>query len=427
VNFPRVKPGRTIGESVTVKPKFMGDFDFIINVESNKGSFRKVVLVKVTKTARMSAAAAVTPSSLASTPILNPVEALQELYSDFQYIGEGGFARVYKAKRKDGKVVALKIPKTLDPAVGRAFVREITNWLHLKHPNIVELYDVNVLPVPYLEMEYCESSLARLQKPLPVEEAALIVFNIAEGLKHAHSKKIVHRDLKPSNVLLKKGLPKISDWGLSKVLEESMSATTTASFTPYYAAPEQIDKKYGHTDERTDIYQLGVIFYELVTGRLPFEGTLSQVMMGILKDEPVPPSQLNPAAREVEPIIMRMLAKRKEERYQSIEELQHDLARVLNMTYSESLKESKTLGDVKRATYYLTELLLINLKTNNPGEAYKYASDLAFYVTGELKEEVQKLTEQVKFRLEEGLNIPPELIEKAEIIVHKIRMGFKRI
>ncbi|WP_052304119.1 serine/threonine protein kinase [Thermococcus cleftensis] len=426
MNFPRVKPSRTIGDSITVKPKFIGDFDFIINVNSDKGSFTKTVPVKVTKTAKMGAAA-VTPSALGRTPILNPAEALQEFYSDFQYIGEGGFARVYKAKRKDGKIVAVKIPKTLDPAVGRAFVREITNWLHLKHPNIVELYDVNVLPVPYLEMEYCESSLARLQKPLPVDEAALIVFNIAEALKYAHGKKIVHRDLKPSNILLKNGLPKISDWGLSKVLEESTSATTTASFTPYYAAPEQIDKKYGHTDERTDIYQLGVIFYELVTGKLPFEGTLSQVMMGILKDDPVPPSQLNPAAKEVEPIIMRMLAKRREERYQSIEELQRDLAGVLNMTYSESLKESKTLGDVGRAKYYLTELLLINLKTNNAGEAYKYASDLAFYVKGELKEEVQKLAEQVKFRLEENLNIPQELVEKAEIIVHKIRVGFEKV
>nr|WP_238516260.1 protein kinase [Thermococcus gammatolerans] len=423
VEFPRIRPGKTIGESVTVKPRFLGDFDFTVKVESEKGSLSHTFPVRVSRTARVSAR---TPTPLTSTPILNPVEALQELYSDFQYIGEGGFARVYKAKRKDGRVIALKIPKTLDPAIGRAFVREITNWLHLKHPNIVELYDVNVLPVPYLEMEYCESSLAKLRKPLPVDEASLIVFNIAEGLKYAHSKKIVHRDLKPSNVLLKNGLPKISDWGLSKVLEESMSATTTTSFTPFYAAPEQIDKKFGHTDERTDIWQLGVIFYELVTGRLPFEGSLSQVMMGILRDDPVPPGQINPEAKEVEPIIMKMLAKRKEERYQSVEELQRDLARVLNMTYSEGLRKSKTLGDRRRAAYYLTELLLINLKTNNAGEAYKYASDLAFYVGGELKDEVRRLADQIKFRLEEGLEIPPELVEKAEIIVHRVRVGFEK-
>ena len=423
VEFPHVKPGKTIGESVTVKPKFIGDFDFTVKIDSSFGSMETRIPVKVVKTMRAERVA--TPTPITSTPVLNPVEALQELYTDFQYIGEGGFARVYKAKRKDGKVVALKLPKTLDPAVGRAFVREITNWLHLKHPNIVELHDVNVIPVLYLEMEYCESSLARLQKPLPVEEAALIVFNIAEGLKYAHSKGIVHRDLKPSNVLLKNGMPKISDWGLSKVLEESMSATTTASFTPYYAAPEQIDRKFGRTDERTDIYQLGVLFYELVTGRLPFEGSLSQVMMGIIRDKPVPPGQLNPEARKVEPIIMKMLAKRKEERYASVAELQRDLAGVLNMTYSESLKKSKTIGDLRRAVYYLTELLLINMKTNNAGEAYKYAGDLAYYTSGELRDEVKKLAEQVKLRLEENMSIPPELVEKAEIIAHKIRLGFE--
>ncbi|WP_297523253.1 protein kinase, partial [Thermococcus sp.] len=423
VEFPHVKPGKTIGESVTVKPKFIGDFDFTVKIDSNFGSLTSRTPVKVVKTMR--AVTGATPAPVTSTPVLNPVEALQELYTDFQYIGEGGFARVYKAKRKDGKIVALKLPKTLDPAVGRAFVREITNWLHLKHPNIVELHDVNVIPVPYLEMEYCESSLARLGKPLPVEEASLIVFNIAEGLKYAHSKGIIHRDLKPSNVLLKNGLPKISDWGLSKVLEESMSATTTASFTPYYAAPEQIDRKFGRTDERTDIYQLGVLFYELVTGRLPFEGSLSQVMMGIIRDKPVPPGQLNPEARKVEPIIMKMLAKKKEDRYASVVELQRDLAGVLNMTYSENLKKSKTIGDLRRAVYYLTELLLINMKTNNVSEAYKYAGDLAYYTSGELRDEVKKLAEQVKLRLEESLDIPPELVEKAEIIAHKIRLGFE--
>ena len=421
INFPRVKLGKTIGESLIVKPKYIGDFEFRVKVSSNHGSMSLSYPVKVVKTARATPTG--TPTPLTRTPVLNPVEALQELYSDFQYIGEGGFARVYRVKRKDGKTVALKIPKSLDPAIGRAFVREITNWLHLKHPNIVELYDVNVIPVPYLEMEYCESSLARLQKPLPVDEASLIGFNIAEALKYAHGKKIVHRDLKPSNILLKNGLPKISDWGLSKVLEESMSTTTTASFTPFYAAPEQIDRKYGHTDERTDIWQLGVIFYELVTGRLPFEGTLSQVMMGILRDDPTLPGHFNPEAKAVEPIIRRMLAKRKEERYQSVEELQRDLAKVLNLTYAENLEKSKTLGDVRRAIYYLTELLLINMKTGNVKEAYKYASDLAFYVKGELKEEVGKLAEQLRFRLEESLEIPEELVEKAEIIVHRLRVG----
>ena len=157
------------------------------------------------------------------------------------------------------------------------------------------------------------------------------------------------------------------------------------------------------------------------------EGSLSQVMTGIIRDEPIPPNHFNPEAKKIEPIIMRMLAKRKEERYQSIGELQRDLAKVLNITYSENLKRSKTLGDVRRTVYYLTELLLINLITNNAGEAYKYSSDLTFYINGELKSEVEKLTEQLKLRLEESLDIPPELVEKAEIITHKVRLGFEKI
>jgi len=307
VEFPPIEPGTTIGEEVAIRPKFIGDFEFTVRVKSNLGSFEEAFRIKVVKESGFKKPLVAT----AKTPLLNPLEALRDRYSDFQYIGEGGFARVYMAKRRDGKVVALKIPKALDPAIGRAFVREIANWMHLKHPNIVELYDVNVVPIPYLEMEYCESSLEKLPLPLSPDEASLIIFNIADGLKYAHSKGIIHRDLKPSNILLKKGLPKISDWGLSKVLGESMSTTTTTSFTPYYAAPEQVDKKFGHTDERTDIWQLGVIFYQLVTGRLPFEGSLSQVIMGILGTKPAPPSKLNPEAEKVEPIILKMLAKRK--------------------------------------------------------------------------------------------------------------------
>jgi len=104
-------------------------------------------------------------------------------------------------------------------------------------------------------MELCDQSLANLPKPMDVDKAAWIIFNIAEGLKYAHSKGIIHRDLKPQNILLKDGIPKISDWGLSKVLAESSSATATKAFTPLYAAPEQI--KGEDKDERTDIWQLG--------------------------------------------------------------------------------------------------------------------------------------------------------------------------
>jgi len=253
------------------------------------------------------------------------------------------------------------------------------------------------------------------------QRAAMLVFNISEGLKYAHSKGIIHRDLKPSNVLLKAGIPKISDWGLSKVMSESRSSTTTTSFTLLYAAPEQLAKsQFGHTDERTDIWSLGVIFYELITGRLPFDGSdLGEITFSIIGKDPVPPSAINPEAKLIEPIVMKMLAKRKEDRYQSVEELQRDLAKVLNMTLIESLKKSQ---DPHSMIYYAGELALVNIKTGNLQEALKYLLDLQRY-TGGRNSDLNWLIEQVKLAMEENVRLGEDALMKADVIIHEIKMG----
>lgn len=345
------------------------------------------------------------------------LQALFERYEEVEPIGEGGFARVYKAKKR-GIIVALKIPYHLTEQAGKVFLKEVLVWSQLKHRNIVELYDANIVPVPYIEMEYCESSLSGLEKPLHWEKVAKLIFNVAEGLKYAHDRGIIHRDLKPSNVLLKDGTPKISDWGLSKVTTESRSTTT--SFTPLYAAPEQISRRFGSTDERTDIWQLGVLMYELVTGRTPFDGEdFVEIASKITMEEPVEPSKINPEAKFLEPIIMRCLAKRKEERYSSIRELQRDLAELLGGKYREELRRSV---DFSRSSYYASQLFLLYLKLGDAKEAYKYAFDLQQYAKGKVGEELGELVEQLRIRLEEGLEIPQELVEKAEILVHRINM-----
>jgi len=188
-------------------------------------------------------------------------------------------------------------------------------------------------------VEIGQGGFARVFKcRIEVERATWLIFNIAEGLKYAHKLKIIHRDLKPHNILLSQGIPKISDWGLSKVLAESTTSTTTA-FTPYYASPEQISGDF--KDERTDIFQLGIIFYELVTGELPFKGdNLVEIGMAIATKQPALPSEINPEAKEVENIIMKCLEKDKEKRYQSVKELQEDLADYLKIEYTKSLRES---------------------------------------------------------------------------------------
>jgi serine/threonine protein kinase len=357
-------------------------------------------------------------------PISLPPE-LNEIYSDASFIGSGGFARVFGARRRnDGKEVAVKVPIALDASTGKSFVREIASWQHLNHRNIVKLYDLNILPIPYLEMELCERSLDDLTKPLKVEQAASLMFQVAEGLKHAHSQGIIHRDLKPQNVLLQAEIPKISDWGLSKVAAESKSSGGRG-FSPLYAAPEQIDpRKFGTTDQRTDIYQLGAIFYELVTAEQPSKGNdMTELMAQIVMAEPERPSRLNPEASEVEHLIMKCLQKEMKGRYQSVAEMQRDLAQYLNEKYKKSLRQSQ--GDMKRSGYYCAELFLLHLRVADLANALKYAQDLSHYAGEEkIKLELANLIGELEYRSKEGIGIPEELVERAATVVHQVKMGW---
>ena len=350
-----------------------------------------------------------------------PLE-LTDIYPEWVYLGKGGFARVFKARRKDGKCVAVKIPLFSDTRTGKTFIAEMQTWKKLDHPNIVKLYDFNIMPVPYLEEELCDSVLSGIKKPVRPEEAAWILFNICEGLKFAHAQKIIHRDLKPENILLKEGVPKISDWGLSRILTE-MTSTTSMTFTLTYAAPEQIT--HGLKDERTDIWQLGVIFYELLTGTLPFGG---ESMIGITKDiitqNPKPPGEIIPAATVLDPVVMRCLEKEPKQRYPSVHHLQRDLAEFLRISYTESLKMSTSAGDYPRSAYLTGALVMTHLRTGDLANSYKYLLDLVHYTKDDVKTHARELSEQIKMRMELGITeVPDELIQKAEIIVHNVSLG----
>ena len=119
---------------------------------------------------------------------------LQPFYTDSAFIGEGGFGRVFKAINKTGKLVALKIPKSFDKKSERTFITEVSNWSHLNHPNIVKLIEYKILPIPYIETEYCEGRLEKGMKSLA--ESVSIVYEIAKGLEYAHKKNIIHGDVK---------------------------------------------------------------------------------------------------------------------------------------------------------------------------------------------------------------------------------------
>ncbi|HUU75550.1 MAG TPA: protein kinase [Methanoregulaceae archaeon] len=258
---------------------------------------------------------------------------IADRYYDIRYVGSGGIAKVFLAKKRENDMpVALKIPIHFDETAGKCFMKEIMAWEGLDHPNIVKVSEVNILPVPFVEMEYIERTLFDIPRPMSPGDAAKIILGIAEGLAYAHSKGIIHRDIKPQNILVTPdGIPKITDWGMSKVMGACIVPTLTG-FSLSYAAPEQISpQKFGDTDQRTDIYQLGTLFFELVTGKIPFEGDeIGRVTSRITSEDPPRPSALNPEAAEVEPIIRKCMEKDPNKRYQSAEDLISDLRNYLN-------------------------------------------------------------------------------------------------
>jgi hypothetical protein len=249
-------------------------------------------------------------------------------YADIRFIGSGGLARVFRARNiMTGNEVALKIPIQADETTGKSFMKEILGWEALQHPNIVRIYEVNILPIPYVEMEFLPRTLADLPRPVDVKSAARIALGIARGLAFAHAKGIIHRDIKPQNILMtESGEPKITDWGMSKLMGVALMPTLNG-FSLAYAAPEQVaPQTYGETDQRTDLYQLGTVLYEMVTGKVPFPGDdLIQVSTRIASDRPIPPSILNPLALPLDPVIMKCLEKDPRMRFQHADDLIREL------------------------------------------------------------------------------------------------------
>jgi hypothetical protein len=257
--------------------------------------------------------------------------ALERRYPDAEYIAEGGVSRVFRAwDEKEGREVAVKIPIRFDEVTGTQFTKELHVWEGLHHKNIVEIYAANIFPVPYIEMEYVKSALASMQFPLETKQAVGIVKGVAEGLRYAHEQGIVHRDIKPGNIMITpEGIPKISDWGLSKA--EGTRQSGLIGFSLEYAAPEQLAPKlYGEPGPWTDIYQLGVLFYEMLAGEVPFRGGgMGEVTHAILHDEPLPLDlEDSPDAALIKEIIAKCLAKEPKDRYGSVSLLLDDLKKI---------------------------------------------------------------------------------------------------
>jgi WD40 repeat protein len=270
------------------------------------------------------------------------IDAAPPGYEVLGELGRGGMGVVYKARQLAlRRIVALKMVLTGAHAgedERTRFRTEAEAVARLQHANIVQIYEIGEHQGrPYFALEFCAGgSLDRKLRgtPLPPREAASLVETIARAMHTAHRQQVIHRDLKPANVLLlEDGTPKISDFGLAKKLDDAGQTQSGAIMgTPSYMAPEQAAGGVRHIGPAADVYSLGAVLYDLLTGRPPFKAaTAMDTIMQVLHEEPVRPSQLQPRLpRDLDTIVLKCLQKEPRKRYASAADLADDLKRWLD-------------------------------------------------------------------------------------------------
>lgn len=282
------------------------------------------------------------------------VEELQELFPQLEIlelIGKGGMGAVYKARQRTlDRLVALKIlppGAAEDPGFAERFNREARALARLCHPHIVAVHDFGqVAGQPYLVMEYVDGlNLRQAERAgrLTPEQALAIIPQICEALQFAHNEGVVHRDIKPENILLdRKGRVKITDFGIAKILgapagTAALTGAKDVLGTPHYMAPEQLEKPTT-VDHRADIYSLGVVFYEMLTGELPlgkFQPPSKKVQVDVRLDE----------------VVLHTLEKEPERRYQHASEVKSDVETIATTPPSSSSgRQSAPSEDQSRLT-----------------------------------------------------------------------------
>ncbi|MFO0823892.1 MAG: serine/threonine-protein kinase [Gemmataceae bacterium] len=273
---------------------------------------------------------------------MNAIVPLVSGYEILCELGRGGMGVVYRARNvRLGHEVALKMILAGNTAGTQELARfqlEAVAVARLKHPGIVHLHEFGEHEgKPYFSLEFVEGgSLAGRLKagPLPAREAALLVAKTAHAMQHAHEQGIIHRDLKPANILLTRDdQPKVADFGLAKDLsnDDGLSRTGALMGTAAYMAPEQAEGRIRDIRPTTDVYALGAILYECLTGRPPFKGTTLHETLGmVLRQDPRSPRQLTPSLpRDLETVCLRCLEKDPKKRYATAADLADDLERFL--------------------------------------------------------------------------------------------------
>jgi serine/threonine protein kinase len=249
-------------------------------------------------------------------------------YQIMEELGRGGMAVVYRAYQPSlGRYVAIKVlPPQLafDRQFVERFLREARSAANLRHPNIVVIHDVGEQDGLYfIVMEYLEGRTLKevvdQEGSLPPRRVVHILEQVASALDYAHTRGFVHRDVKPANIFVGEGdRVTLTDFGIAKAAFEAEQLTRTGTLvgTPEYMSPEQAEG--GEVDRRTDLYALGIVLYQMLTGRVPFKGnTPHSTLYAVVHQPPPPPRQINPALPPaVETVVLKAVAKRPEQRFQ---------------------------------------------------------------------------------------------------------------
>ncbi|CAJ1494366.1 Stk1 family PASTA domain-containing Ser/Thr kinase [[Mycobacterium] burgundiense] len=290
-------------------------------------------------------------------------ELLSGRYELGEILGFGGMSEVHLARdtrlHRDVAVKVLRADLARDPSFYLRFRREAQNAAALNHPAIVAVYDTGEAetptgPLPYIVMEYVEGvtlrDIVHNDGPMPPKRAIEVIADACQALNFSHTHGIIHRDVKPANIMISRaGAVKVMDFGIARALAETHSVTQTAAVigTAQYLSPEQARGE--SVDARSDVYSLGCVLYEMLTGEAPFVGD-SPVAVAYqhVREDPVPPSQRHAGIpAELDAVVLKALAKNPDNRYQTAAEMRADLVRVHN---GENPEAPKVLTDAERTS-----------------------------------------------------------------------------
>ena len=271
---------------------------------------------------------------------------LSDRYELGDILGFGGMSEVHLARdvrlHRDVAVKVLRADLARDPSFYLRFRREAQNAAALNHPSIVAVYDTGEAetpagPLPYIVMEYVDGvtlrDIVHTEGPLPPRRAIEIIADACQALNFSHQNGIIHRDVKPANIMISTtNAVKVMDFGIARAIADSSSVTQTSAVigTAQYLSPEQA--RGDPVDARSDVYSLGCVLYEILTGEPPFTGDSPvSVAYQHVREDPIPPSERHEGiSPDLDAVVLKALAKNPENRYQTAAEMRADLVRVHN-------------------------------------------------------------------------------------------------